>query len=183
MGTTNITAHTELAAIATAIKHSYSHIATDSLTSLHQLKKQLSHPNLCRHHIQGDVLQSSAKAIHQSPLPIHFHKVKSHAGIIGNEYADCNVWVAVRNSLSWSDALARKSIANCSDIADTSIKTAGPEGNSFYNIYWLAKEYEEHRIIQITQVNEALWTARGCKRGKQLKYRPSAKMYTLVCEL
>ena len=87
MGTTNITAHTELAAIATAIKHSYSHIATDSLTSLHQLKKQLSHPNLCRHHIQGDVLQSSAKAIHQSPLPIHFHKVKSHAGTIGNECA------------------------------------------------------------------------------------------------
>ena len=30
---------------------------------------------------QGDVLQSIAKAIHQSPSPIHFHKVKSHAGI------------------------------------------------------------------------------------------------------
>ena len=27
-----------------------------------------------------------------------------------------------------------------SDVADTSIKTAGPEGNPFYNIYWLAKE-------------------------------------------
>ena len=25
-------------------------------------------------------------------------------------------------------------------IADTSIKTAGPEGNPFYNIHWLAKE-------------------------------------------
>ena len=36
----------------------------------------------------------------------------------------------------------------CSDVADTSIKTASPEGNPFYNIYWLAKEYEEHRIIQ-----------------------------------
>jgi len=48
---------------------------------MHQTKKQLSHPNLHRHHIQGDVLQSIAKAIHQSPSPIHFHKVKSHAGI------------------------------------------------------------------------------------------------------
>jgi hypothetical protein len=35
-----------------------------------------------------------------------------------------------------------------SDVADTSIKTAGLEENPFYNIYWLAKEYEEHRIIQ-----------------------------------
>jgi hypothetical protein len=26
------------------------------------------------------------------------------------------------------------------DLADTSIKTAGPEGNPFYNIHWLAKE-------------------------------------------
>ena len=36
---------------------------------------QLSHPNLHRHHIQGDVLQSIAKAIRQSPSPIHFFKV------------------------------------------------------------------------------------------------------------
>jgi len=34
------------------------------------------------------------------------------------------------------------------DVADTSIKSAGPEGNPFYDIYWLAKEYEEHQIIQ-----------------------------------
>jgi hypothetical protein len=27
-------------------------------------------------------------------------------------------------------------------------KTAGPAGNLFYNIYWLAKENEEHQIIQ-----------------------------------
>jgi len=61
---------------------------TDSLTSLHQIKKELSHPNLHRHHIQGDVFQSIAKAIRQSPSPIHFFKVKSHAGIIGNEHAE-----------------------------------------------------------------------------------------------
>ena len=54
----------------------------------HQIEKQLSHPYLHRHHIQGGVLQSIAKAIHQSPSPIYFHKVKSHTGIIGNEYAD-----------------------------------------------------------------------------------------------
>jgi hypothetical protein len=81
MGITNTISRAELAAIADAVIHGYSHIATDSLTSLHQIKKQLSHPNLHRHHIQGDVLQSNAKAILQSPSPIHFFKVKSHAGI------------------------------------------------------------------------------------------------------
>jgi hypothetical protein len=58
------------------------HIKPQSLTSLHQIKKQLSHPNFHRHHIQGDVLQSIAKAIRQSPSPIYFFKVKSHAGIL-----------------------------------------------------------------------------------------------------
>jgi ribonuclease HI len=133
VGITNTISRAELAAIAATIIHGYSHIATDSLTSRQQIKKQLSHPNLHRHHIQGDVLQSIAKAIHQSPSPIHFHKVKSHAVIISNEYAD---------------ALARKPITTYSDVADTSIKTTGPEGNPLYNIDWLAKEYEEHQIIQ-----------------------------------
>jgi len=75
MGVTNTISRAELAAIAAAVIHGYSHIATDSLTSLHQIKKELSHPNLHRHHIQGDVLQSIAKAIRQSPSPIHFFKV------------------------------------------------------------------------------------------------------------
>ena len=133
MGITNTISRAELAAIAAAIIHGYSNIATDSLTSLHQIKKQLSHPNLHRHHIQGDDLQSIAQAIRQSPLPIHFFKVKSHAGIIGNEHAD---------------ALAKKSATTYSDIADTSIKIAGPEGNPFYNIHWLATEDIGHQIIQ-----------------------------------
>ena len=52
---------------------------------------------------------------------------------------------------SYVDALARKSVTTYSpDVADTSIETAGPEGNpSIININcWLAKEYEEHRFIQ-----------------------------------
>ena len=82
---------------------------------MHQIRKQLSHPNLHRHHIQGDVLQSIAKSIHQSPSPIHSYKVEFHAGIIGNEYAD---------------VLARKSITTYSDIVNTSTRTARPEGTS-----------------------------------------------------
>jgi CTP synthase (UTP-ammonia lyase) len=134
MGIINTISRAELAAIAAAVIHGYSHIATDSLTSLNQFKKQLSHPNLHRHHIQGDVLQLIAKAIHQSPSPIHFCKVKSHAGTIGNEHAV---------------ALFKKPATTYSDIAETSIRTAGPEVNHFYNIHWLTKEDTENQ----TQTN------------------------------
>ena len=132
MGITNTISRAELAAIAAAVIHGYSHIAIDSLTSLHQIKKQLSHPNLHRHHIQGDVLQSIAKAIRQSPSPIYFFKVESHAGILGNKHAD---------------PLAKMSATTYADIADTSIRTAGPEGNPFYNIHWLAKEHKKPNTI------------------------------------
>ena len=71
---TNTISRAELAAIAAAVIHGYSDIATDSLASLHQIKKQMSHPNLHRHHIQGDVLQSIAKSIRQSPSTIHYLK-------------------------------------------------------------------------------------------------------------
>ena len=51
-------------------------------------------------------------------------------GIIGNEHAN---------------ALAIMSATTYADIADTSIRTAGPEGNTFYNIHWLAKEDIENQ--------------------------------------
>ena len=41
-----------------------------------------------------------------------------------------------------ADALAKKSATTYAGIDDTSIRTAGPEGNPFYNIHWLAKEVE-----------------------------------------
>ena len=135
VGITNTISHAELAAIAAAIIHGYSHIATDSLTSMYQIKKQLSHltpkpppppdPGKCPPtiHFQGNPPVTIAHSLLQSQIPRRY---------LGNEYAD---------------ALARKSITTYSEVADTSIKTAGSEGNPSYNIYWLAKKYEEHRII------------------------------------
>jgi len=167
MGITNTISRAELAAIAAAVIHGYSHIATDSLTSLHQIRKELSHPNLHRHHIQGDVLQSIAKAIRQSPSPIHFFKIKSYAGIIGNEHAD---------------ALAKKLATTYSDITDTSIRTAGPEGNSFYNIHWLAKEDIEN---QTKAHNHTHTTSMAQSPPPKLWYLPNhrdalqARMYFL----
>ncbi len=54
MGITSTINRAEPAAITAAILHGHSHIATDSLSSLHQIRKHLLYPELHRHHIQGD---------------------------------------------------------------------------------------------------------------------------------
>jgi hypothetical protein len=73
------------------------------------------------------LLKQSAN--HHRPHPLL--QVKSLGGIIGNEHAD---------------ALAKKSATTYSDIADASIRIAGPdEGNFFYNIHWLTKEDTENQ--------------------------------------
>eukprot|EP00983_Pelagomonas_calceolata_P014354 457331-Pelagomonas_calceolata.AAC.1 len=54
-GSTNTIRRAELAAIDAALTHKYTHIATDSLSSLHQLRKQkILYPEKHRHHVQGD---------------------------------------------------------------------------------------------------------------------------------
>ncbi len=88
MGITNTINRAELAAITAAILHDHSHIATDSLSSLHQIRKHLLYPELHRHHEQGDILKILMHIIRISPNPVHLFKVKSHAGIAGNECAD-----------------------------------------------------------------------------------------------
>jgi hypothetical protein len=103
---------------------------------MHQIKKQLSFLSLHCHHIQGDVLQSIAKAIPQSPSPTHIYRIKSHTGIIGNEYVD---------------ALARKLFTTYSNVAGTSIKRASPEGNSFCSIKKLKQDHKNKTQIALKQ--------------------------------
>ncbi len=62
-GITNSIGRAELAATAAAIAHGYNHSATDSLTSLHQISKQLLYPEKHRHHVQGDVLEILSNTI------------------------------------------------------------------------------------------------------------------------
>jgi len=66
MGITNSINRTELAAITAAILHCHSHIATDSLSSLHLIRKHLLYPELHRHHVQGVILKIPASATHQT---------------------------------------------------------------------------------------------------------------------
>eukprot|EP00983_Pelagomonas_calceolata_P027459 862450-Pelagomonas_calceolata.AAC.1 len=57
---------------------------------------------------------------------IYFYKVKSHAGIAGNECAE-----------AFANYQANQANKN---EADTGIPVAGPGGNPFSHLFWLAKE-------------------------------------------
>eukprot|EP00983_Pelagomonas_calceolata_P088880 1157253-Pelagomonas_calceolata.AAC.9 len=60
-GITNTIGRAELAAIATALTHKHTRVARDSLSSLHQLRKQILYPEKHRHHVRGDVLKVNVK--------------------------------------------------------------------------------------------------------------------------
>jgi len=93
---------------------------------LHQIRKQLLYPEKLRHHLQGDILKNSWNTIHNSQSHIFLYKVKSHADIVGNRFAD---------------ALAKNQACHGNSLpAETTIRTAGPDGNSFFDISWLAVE-------------------------------------------
>eukprot|EP00983_Pelagomonas_calceolata_P023960 754338-Pelagomonas_calceolata.AAC.1 len=68
--------------------------------------------------------------ISNSHTKIQFYKVKTHAGIAGNECADAIAKYQANHA------------NNC--VADNKIPGAGPGGNPFKHVFWLAKE--ENRV-------------------------------------
>eukprot|EP00983_Pelagomonas_calceolata_P077774 1154013-Pelagomonas_calceolata.AAC.4 len=58
-GITNTIGRAVLAAKAAAILQGHSHISTDSLFSLHQIRKQALYPELHSQHVQGHILKKS----------------------------------------------------------------------------------------------------------------------------
>jgi len=72
-GIINTIGGAELASIATAITHDHIYIATDSLTSLHQIRKQLLYLEKQRHHVQGDILKILSNAILNSQSHISLY--------------------------------------------------------------------------------------------------------------
>ena len=74
-GITNNSGRAELAGIAAAILHGYSDIATDSLTSLQQIEKELLSPECYRHYVQRDILQVIVKTIQNSPTPKYLFRI------------------------------------------------------------------------------------------------------------
>jgi len=127
-GVTNTIGRAELAAIAAAITHDHIHIATNNLTSLHQVSKQLSYTEKHRHHVPGDNLKILLNTTSSRSSQSHnfLYKVKSHAGIAGNECADAHAKYQACHGNSLP--------------AETTIHTAGPSGNPFIYMSWLAVE-------------------------------------------
>eukprot|EP00983_Pelagomonas_calceolata_P066027 1148835-Pelagomonas_calceolata.AAC.1 len=115
-----------LTAKAAAILHGHSHIATDSLPSHHQIRKQTLYPELHSQHTQGHILGMIVQLICNSPTPIYLYKVKSHAGIAGNECADA---IAKHQAIQGDDILA-----------DTTFPCVNLAGNPFHATTWLAFE-------------------------------------------
>eukprot|EP00983_Pelagomonas_calceolata_P081000 1155379-Pelagomonas_calceolata.AAC.1 len=67
MGITSTIVRAELAAIAAAVLQGHSHIATDSLFSLHQIRKQTLYPELHHQHVQGHILKILSSCANHLP--------------------------------------------------------------------------------------------------------------------
>ena len=78
----------ELVGILTALQEGAIAIATDSLTSMYQIRKQLLRPQEHEDHKHQNLLRAITTLIRDSKQPINIYKVPAHCGIIGNEHAD-----------------------------------------------------------------------------------------------
>jgi ribonuclease HI len=78
----------ELAAIYAALTINATHIATDSLTSMHQINKMILRPQDMQENRHYNLLDSIRHLILNRDEPTHIYKVPAHTGITGNEHAD-----------------------------------------------------------------------------------------------
>lgn len=78
----------ELAAIHKAVQMGSDVIATDSLCSIYQIRRQMTRPQDHKYHQHGHILQEIVATIAKRQKPLTIIKVKSHSGVVGNETAD-----------------------------------------------------------------------------------------------
>jgi RNase H. len=92
----------ELAAIQWALEHTNrTHVATDSLTSMHLVHGYLRSPTRYWLHPLLHVLQNVAEALldrHHRGVHTTFLKVKAHSGVMGNEMADWHCRLALQHT-------------------------------------------------------------------------------------
>ena len=74
--------------------------------------------------LHAKLIQDIAGMIEASPNTIYFYKVKAHAGIAGNEFAD---------------AIAKHSAQHDSGH-DCTLQPVSEDGNPFHHIYWLSEK-------------------------------------------
>ena len=86
-GNENMINRAELVGILFALQEGSHHIATDSMTSMHQIRKQLLRPQELEGHKHHDLIKAIDACIQSSSEPIHLYKVPAHQGVVGNEHA------------------------------------------------------------------------------------------------
>ena len=104
-GYTNTINRAELVALLHAIKFGATNIATDSLCSIHQIRKQMHRPQDMTDHKHASLLHAIIEQILESPAPVHIWKVKSHIGIVGNEIADEIAKTVARGEMDMEDLI------------------------------------------------------------------------------
>jgi hypothetical protein len=117
--------------VLVAVQKGNTEIATDSASSLFQVRGQLLNPMAVLHHLHRKLLKD-VNLIQSSPSTITFYKVKSHSGIIGNEVAD---------------HLAHKTVVN--QNYDVSLP---PATDPFYNVFWLSVPNKDESLAEELQV-------------------------------
>eukprot|EP00983_Pelagomonas_calceolata_P038714 1136893-Pelagomonas_calceolata.AAC.2 len=112
-----------------SLTHKHTHVATYS-----RWRPQLTSPTEKANPIPREAqtsctrrcLKTISNLVSTSQGHIFFYKVKSHAGIAGNECADR----IAKYQASLKD----------NNLTDTSNPSVGPGSNAIYNIAWLARE-------------------------------------------
>jgi len=113
---------------AAAISHNHYHIATDSLTSLHQIGKRLLYPEKHRHHTQGDLkililsvtLNPTPSFIKENLMPelpemnvqMPLQKIKPAMGTASQLKQPSALRALALHSLILADKLLKKLISN-----------------------------------------------------------------------
>jgi len=135
---TNTIGRAELAALAAAVTHDQIHIGTDSLTLIHQIIKQILCPEKHLHHVQGDILEF---------FLIPFVNLNPTSSFINfnlmPELPETNMQTPLPNTKPATEIFSqmKHSWNNLSqNTAETINRTAGPGGNPFFDVSWLALE-------------------------------------------
>jgi ribonuclease HI len=130
---TNTINRAELSGIWAALQLKELEIATDSATSLSQLRKALLSPMDLRYHkhreMAGHVIKLIREILAEDPdIQITIYKIKAHNGRIGNECAD----------------ITAKRATNISNQNEFNLNCPITDKPSFATSYWLRRASKDH---------------------------------------